>query len=128
MRAESVVDWIVVIVSSIILVLIASWVTLVVAASPGDAAKGKEIYAKSCAGCHGATGKGDGAAAAALNPKPKDLSDKAYVSKLDDKYLFNIMAKGGPSVGKSPLMPPFGGNLKEQDIKDVVAFIRSLAK
>ena len=128
MRAESVVDWIVVIVSSVILVLIASWVTLVVAAGEGDAAKGKEIFAKSCATCHGATGKGDGAAAAALNPKPKDLSDKAYVSKLDDKYLFDIMAKGGPSVGKSPLMPPFGGNLKEQDIKDVVAFIRSLTK
>jgi len=128
MRAESVVDWIVVIVSSIILVLIASWVTLVVAASPGDAAKGKEIFAKSCASCHGATAKGDGAAAAALNPKPKDLTDKAYMSKLDDTYMGNIIAKGGPAVGKSPLMPPFGSPLKDQDIRDVIAFIRSLAK
>ncbi len=104
------------------------WVTAARAAETGNAAKGKEIFAKSCGTCHGNTGKGDGPAGAALNPKPKDLSDKTYVSKLDDTYLTNIIGKGGAAVGKSPLMPPFNGPLKEQDIKDVIAFIRSLAK
>jgi mono/diheme cytochrome c family protein len=128
MRIESVVGWIVVFVSSIILAVMASWVTLVAAASPGDAAKGKEIYAKSCATCHGATGKGDGAAAAALNPKPTDLTKKTDMSKLDDAAMFDIIAKGGAAIGKSPLMPPFNGPLKEQEIKDVIAHIRSLVK
>lgn len=104
------------------------WMTLAESAEKGDAAKGKQVYANLCASCHGNTGKGDGAAAAALNPKPKDLTDKAYVSKLEDKYLFNIIAKGGAAVGKSPLMLPFGGALKDQDIRDVIAFVTSLAK
>ena len=98
------------------------------AAVAGDAAKGKDIYAKSCASCHGPAGKGDGAAAAALNPKPTNLADKAAMSKLDDAALTNVIAKGGAAVGKSPLMPPFNGQLKDQDIKDVVTYIRSLAK
>jgi mono/diheme cytochrome c family protein len=104
------------------------WVTAPGAAERGDAAKGKETFAKTCGTCHGNTGKGDGPAGAALNPKPKDLTDKAYVSKLDDTYLTNIIGKGGAAVGKSPLMPPFSSQLKEQDIKDVIAYIRSLAK
>ncbi len=110
------------------IILTALWIASAVAAEKGDAAKGKGIYANMCASCHGANGKGDGAAAAALNPKPKDLTDKANVSKLDDKYLFNIIAKGGAAVGKSPLMPPWGTALKDGDIRDVIAFLRSLAK
>lgn len=110
------------------IVLVASWFGLAVSGEKGDAARGKEIYAKSCATCHGAAGKGDGAAAVALNPKPPDLSDDAYVSKLSDKYLFNIIAKGGAGVGKSPLMPPFSGSLEDQDISNLIAFIRSLGK
>lgn len=105
-----------------------TWVVWATAAGAGDAAKGKEIYAKSCATCHGPAGKGDGAAAAALNPKPQDLTNKATISKLDDAAMFNMIAKGGVAAGKSPLMPPFNGQLKDQDIKDVIAHLRSLAK
>ena len=105
-----------------------TWMLFSVGTKSVYAADGKEIFANSCTSCHGKTGKGDGAAAAALNPKPKDLTDKAYVSKLDDEYLMKIISKGGSAVGKSPLMPPFGATLKEADIKNVVAYIRSLAK
>lgn len=104
------------------------WIAAAGAADKGNAAKGKEIYTKSCASCHGAAGKGDGPAAAALNPKPKDLTDKAYTSKLDDAFMTNIIAKGGAAVGKAPLMPPFASQLNDQAIKDVTAYIRSLAK
>ncbi len=104
------------------------WVSIAFAAAPGDAAKGKEIYGKSCVGCHGPAGKGDGPAASALNPKPTNLADKAAMSKLDDAALTNVIAKGGVAVGKSPIMPSFNTQLKDQDIKDVVAYIRSLAK
>ena len=103
----------------------APWVPFAQAA--GDAAKGKTLFSKSCAGCHGESGKGDGSAAAALNPKPKDLSDKGYNKTLDDAFLHNIITKGGAAVGKAPMMPPFA-QLKEQDVNDVIAYIRSLAK
>jgi mono/diheme cytochrome c family protein len=103
------------------------WVPLAPAASAGDSAKGKAIFSKTCAGCHGESGKGDGSASAALNPKPKDLSDKAFNKTLDDTFLHNIITKGGAAVGKAPMMPPFA-QLKPQEVDDVVAYIRSLAK
>jgi len=98
------------------------------ALAQGNPAKGKELYAKHCAGCHGPTGKGDGPAAAALTPKPTDFTNKAYMAGLKDQYLFDLIQKGGAAVGKSPLIPPFGSKLKEGDIRDVIAYVKSLAK
>jgi len=95
--------------------------------APAFAADGKEIYTKSCAGCHGPEGKGDGAAAAVMNPKPTNLTDKALMSKLNDTALTNAIVKGGSGTGKSPLMPAFS-QLKDQDVKDLIAYIRSIAK
>jgi mono/diheme cytochrome c family protein len=97
------------------------------ALAQGNAEKGKGLFNQNCAACHGQSGKGDAPAAAALNPKPKDLTDKAYVASLKDQYLFDLIQKGGAAVGKSPLMPP-GAQMKEPEIRDVIAFIRSLAK
>ena len=91
----------------------------------GDAAKGKEVYNNTCATCHGPTGKGDGVAAAALEPKPRDLSDAAYVSTLTDDHLLKVISQGGASVGMSPLMPAWEGILKPEDITNVVAYIRA---
>jgi cytochrome c553 len=56
------------------------------AQSKGDAKAGKAKYDANCVGCHGATGKGDGAAAAALNPKPGDMTDGKAMKALSDKY------------------------------------------
>jgi mono/diheme cytochrome c family protein len=94
----------------------------------GNVTKGKGFFDKNCASCHGAGGKGDSPAAAAFNPKPRDLTDKTYMAGLKDEQLVEIIKKGGGAVGKSPLMPPFGAALKDQDVQDVVAFIRSLVK
>lgn len=107
--------------------LVTLWVAFAPAASAGDPGKGKELYAKSCAGCHGPEGKGDGAAASAMNPKPTNLADKAAMTKIDDATMTKIIAKGGAANGKSPLMPAFG-QLKDQEVKDLVAYIRSVAK
>jgi mono/diheme cytochrome c family protein len=94
----------------------------------GNSAKGKDLYTKHCAGCHGRAGKGDGPAAAVLTPKPLDLTNKAYMVGLKDQYLFDLIQKGGAAIGKSPLMLPFGSKLKTGDVWDVIAYVRSLAK
>ena len=93
----------------------------------GDAEKGKAIYVKYCASCHGTTGKGDGPAGKALNPKPpRDLTEKAYMQTRTEEDLVGIVRKGGAAMGKSPMMPPWSPTLKDGDIEDVVAFVRTL--
>lgn len=98
------------------------------AQSKGDANAGKAKYESLCAGCHGKTGKGDGPAAASLNPKPQDHSDGKVMNSLSDQYLMDIIKNGGAGVKKSPLMPAWGKTLKDQEISDVTVYIRSLAK
>lgn len=93
-------------------------------ASKGDAAAGKVKYDTLCASCHGATGLGDGAAAAALNPKPKNLQ----ATTRSDEELKKIVKLGGPSAGLSPLMVAWGGVLTDPEIDNVVAYIRTLKK
>jgi mono/diheme cytochrome c family protein len=89
---------------------------------------GKKTYLTYCSGCHGESGKGDGPAAASLPVKPADHTDGQIMSKHSDQYLFDIIAKGGQGVQKSSLMPAWNGQLKEKEIREVIAFIRSLAK
>lgn len=95
--------------------------------SAGDAAKGKQKYQELCAACHGQSGKGDGPTAAVLPVKPRDHTDAAYMAKLTDEQIFTTIKQGGEAMGKSPLMPKWGGILNDQQIEDVVAYIRTLS-
>ena len=112
----------------ILLVLMAAAPSPSGAAGKGDPKAGQAKYDLLCSSCHGATGKGDGPAAVALNPKPRSLADAAYMKTLTDDALFKVIKDGGAAVGKSPLMPAWGGQLKDPEIWDVVAYVRSLAK
>ena len=94
------------------------------AAGKGDPAKGKEKFNQICASCHGPTGHGDGPAAAALDPKPRNLSDPKYVSTISDEQIFKTVKEGGAVVGKSPLMPAWGSVLSDNDIWNVIAYLR----
>jgi cytochrome c oxidase cbb3-type subunit 3 len=95
-------------------------------AHAADVEQGKKLYGQFCTSCHGQSGKGDGPAAAALNPKPRDHTDKELMSKLSDEEMLKVIKEGGASVGKSPLMPPWGASLKDEQIKEVIAYIRTL--
>ncbi len=92
----------------------------------GDASAGAATYQLYCATCHGPEGKGDGPAAPA-DPAPADHTDAAYMGKLDDAYLYRLIQKGGAAVGKSPLMVPWGGVLSDEQIRDVIAYLRTLS-
>ncbi len=96
-------------------------------AAAGDAARGKALYAQYCASCHGAGGNADGPLGQALNPHPAKHSDGATMNPLSDEHLFKVIQLGGPAVGKSPLMAPWGGMLSEAQIRDLIAFVRTLA-
>lgn len=93
----------------------------------GDADAGKAKFQQLCAVCHGPAGAGDGPAAAGLNPKPRPFGDAEWQESVDDDYLRTIITKGGPAVGKSPMMTA-QRNLKDEDLANLVAYIRSLAE
>ena len=47
---------------------------------------------------------------------------------LTDQYVFEIVQNGGSAVGKSALMPPWGGARKNEDVENVIASIRTLSR
>lgn len=95
--------------------------------SPADTEAGHADYQIYCASCHGPTGGGDGPVAASLPIKPAKHDDGQYMNPLTDEYLFRVIAEGGPAVGKSEMMAPWGGSLSDSQIRNLIAFIRSLA-
>jgi mono/diheme cytochrome c family protein len=90
-------------------------------------AEGKKLYTTYCSSCHGETGKGDGMAAGSLPVKPADHTSGTVMNQLNDKFLLDIISKGGGAVGKSTFMPSWGGSLNDKQVRDVVAYIRTLA-
>lgn len=97
------------------------------AGAKGDAEAGKALYAIYCATCHGPRGAGDGPLAASLDPKPAHHDDGAYMNGLSDEHLFRVIKEGGAAVSKSPMMAAWGRTLSDDQIRDVVAFVRTLA-
>lgn len=81
---------------------------------------GADIFASTCASCHGETGKGDGIAGQSLAPKPKDLTQVNAVAS--DGFLFWRISKGSPGTA----MIGWAGILDEEQIWQVIAFIRTL--
>ena len=92
----------------------------------GDKEAGAQLYQQRCATCHGADGKGQTPIAQALNPKPRDHTDGAYMNALSHDHLTKVIKDGGSAVGRSPLMPP-QADLKPEQIQQLVTFVRSLA-
>jgi mono/diheme cytochrome c family protein len=89
----------------------------------GDAAHGAAVFKRYCAGCHGPDGRGG---AQTFMPHVANLTAKDYIEFLPDGFLFTVITEGGAAVGKSGFMPAWRGTLSEQDIKDVITFIRTL--
>jgi mono/diheme cytochrome c family protein len=86
--------------------------------------RGSIAYRTYCVLCHGASGKGDGRAAKMYTPRPANLT----VSPFPDQYKEMIIRGGGPAVGRSPYMPPWGEELTDEQIHDLVAFLREVRK
>jgi mono/diheme cytochrome c family protein len=91
---------------------------------PG-ASRGERLYAALCAECHGADGRGSWRATLFLI-RPGNLADSATTGPTD-QYLFDLVKHGGSPIGR-PGMPAFGATVKDEDIRELVAYMRGLAR
>jgi mono/diheme cytochrome c family protein len=89
---------------------------------------GKQTFETYCSACHGVDGKADGPGALAMNPKPRNLHDKAWQSKVDDAHIAKVIKEGTASVGLSASMAAWGGVIPDPEIKNLVDYIRSFGK
>ncbi|NJD19893.1 MAG: cytochrome c, partial [Gemmatimonadetes bacterium] len=99
------------------------------AAAPAEQAfDAKGAFGTVCSTCHGPGGAGDGPGAAALNPKPANFTSAAFWEGKTDAELLKAIREGGASVGKSALMPAWGGLYNEAQAKALVAYIKTFKK
>ncbi|HYS78979.1 MAG TPA: cytochrome c, partial [Candidatus Dormibacteraeota bacterium] len=94
---------------------------------PYEARVGREVYRHYCQTCHGDTGAGDGFNAFNLDPRPRDFSDPALLTKTDAD-IRDAIRRGGAGVGLSALMPPWGRTLSERQIDDVMLYLHTLRR
>ena len=95
--------------------------TACVAAEPPGQPAGKRVYLERCAPCHGDDGRGDGPAAAALEPRPRNLRDPAFWDGRTAERLRDVVQHGKAGT----MMQPFEGVLSDGEIDAVVEYLRS---
>ncbi len=83
-------------------------------------AEGAQVYQTNCEACHGPQGHGDGPAGVALEPAPKNLAELSKIA--GDDYLFWRISTGRQGTA----MPPWKGVLSDEQIWQVISFIRTL--
>lgn len=85
-------------------------------------------YKTYCVQCHGMTGNGNGVNVRDMSVQPRDHTDAKSMSTRSDAELFKVIKEGGFSINKSILMPTWGGTFSDEEIKDLVGYLRTLCK
>jgi mono/diheme cytochrome c family protein len=80
--------------------------------------RGARVFQRSCSGCHGADGRG--VMRLGLTKPPRDLTNPEFHAQVTDEQLRRVIR-----VGKNQ-MPAFGGLMGDEDLTNVIAFIRTL--
>ena len=86
--------------------------------------QGQNLFSQNCSACHGEFGEGG------INPgNPNDIifpiSTGEYLKTRDDFTIASIIAQGQPNSGMSPFGSSYGGPLDDEQIGNIVAYIRS---
>ena len=82
---------------------------------------GRMLYNKNCASCHGKTGLGDGPKARGLDTFPGDFSGAAYQGQTDGEHFYKT------KFGRNE-MPKYEGKIADEDIWNMVNFMRTFKK
>lgn len=109
---------------AIVMITVAA-AALVLGASSAKAEDAKAVFDKSCAACHGKDGKGDTPAGKKL--KVKDYTDAKVQADMKDEAMIKAIKEGVKDGDKSK-MKGFGDKLTDDEIKQLIAYIRSFKK
>ena len=93
------------------------------------ATEGQVLYMRyGCSGCHGAESTVRAPSLLGLYGSPVPLSD-GTIAVADDRYLHDSIVRPQSQVvaGYAPLMPSFDGQIGEEDLVKLIAYIKSLA-
>lgn len=85
--------------------------------------RGSIVFRTYCALCHGYKADGNGRAARNYSPRPANLT----LSTATDEYKALIIRKGGAAIGRSQFMPPWGNELTDEQIGDVVYYLGTVS-
>lgn len=88
----------------------------------GLALDGEAIFKSRCAVCHGIRADGRSDLARIMRPPPANLRR----SVLSDKAQSDIVRRGGAALGRSPSMPEWGVELTEEELRAVLAYIKTV--
>ena len=99
--------------------------TLIAAPLSMRAADAKTNWANNCAQCHGPTGKGDTKMGKMVGAM--DLTDPKVQAEFTDAKATQSIKEGVKQNGKTT-MKAFGGKLTDDEIKALVAYVRTLKK
>ena len=92
-----------------------------------QAADADQLFKFYCAQCHGLEGKGNGPNVGKEFPvDPRNFTKADEMEKLSDADIKNVVLDGGPSASKSPMMPPWGKTLTEEEVDALVKYLRKL--
>ena len=91
---------------------------------PEAEGEGGKLYQTNCSSCHGNHGKGDGAAARALDPPPTNLA--LTQADQEDGYLYWRISEGGLSDPFNSTMPAWKQIMSEDRIWKMISFIRTM--
>jgi mono/diheme cytochrome c family protein len=80
--------------------------------------RGRRIFQRTCAGCHGPDGRG-GQRLGLVRP-PRDLTRVEFHAQVTDEQLRQVIRTGKGQ------MPAFGGLMGDEDLSHVITYIRSL--
>lgn len=95
-------------------------------AMAADSGHGNLLYRAYCTQCHGMEGDGWGVNAAFIAVQPRDHTERKEMLARTDDDLFKVIKFGGKSINKSILMPNWDANLSDNDIHDLIAYLRTL--